>query len=127
MKALLAIGASLTLLLAGCGGGDEENGEEAAGAEGEKIVLTGRDFEFDPSTVTIDSAGTYTFELKNEGGTIHALEIEGNGAEEETPEIGPGEEAEVTIDLSAGEYEFYCPVDGHRAQGMEGTITVSGG
>ena len=127
MKALLAIGASVILLLAGCGGGDDEGGEEAGGAEGEKIVLTARDFEFDPSTVTIDAPGTYTFELKNEGGTIHALEIEGNGAEEETPEIGPGEEAEVTIDLSAGEYELYCPVDGHRAQGMEGTITVSGG
>ena len=25
-----------------------------------------------------------------------------------------------------GEYEFYCPIDGHREQGMEGTIVVGG-
>jgi len=23
-----------------------------------------------------------------------------------------------------GTYEFYCPVDGHRDQGMEGVLTV---
>ena len=116
------------LVLAGCGGGDDNGGNgEASGAEGEKIDVIARDFEFDPSTITIDSAGSYTFELKNEGSATHALEIEGNGVEAETPEIGGGEEAEVTIDLAEGEYELYCPVDGHRQQGMEGTITVGGG
>ena len=78
-----------------------------------------------PPTVTIDAAGTYTFEATNDGGTDHALEIEGNGIEEETDTIGPGESASVTVDLEAGTYEMYCPIDGHRDQGMEGEITVS--
>ena len=35
-----------------------------------------------------------------------------------------GETSEATVDLKAGEYEYYCPVDGHKAGGMEGTLTV---
>jgi uncharacterized cupredoxin-like copper-binding protein len=30
----------------------------------------------------------------------------------------------VTVDLKAGKYEFYCPVDGHKQAGMKGTLTV---
>jgi uncharacterized cupredoxin-like copper-binding protein len=30
----------------------------------------------------------------------------------------------VTVDLKAGKYEYYCPVDGHKDAGMEGTLTV---
>ena len=52
------------------------------------------------------------------------MEVEGNGVEEESDTIGKGETAEVTVDLKAGEYEFYCPVDGHKAGGMTGTLTV---
>jgi plastocyanin len=30
------------------------------------------------------------------------------------------------VDLAAGTYTFYCTIPGHRAAGMEGTITVTG-
>jgi len=54
-----------------------------------------------------------------------ALEIEGQGVEEETETLSPGSSGEVTVTFAkTGTYEFYCPVDGHRGQGMEGTLTI---
>jgi uncharacterized cupredoxin-like copper-binding protein len=113
--------------LAGCGG-DDSGGEETTGTtstSAQTFSISAMDFSFSPSTVTVDAPGTYTFELTNDGGTDHAIEIEGNGSEERSDTVSPGESASVTIDLQSGTYEMYCPIDGHRAQGMEGEVTVS--
>ncbi len=71
------------------------------------------------------SAGTYTFVATNSGETTHALEIEGEGLEEETDDLSPGDSGSLTVTLEAGDYTLYCPVDGHRAMGMEVQITVT--
>ena len=52
----------------------------------------------------------------------HAVEVEGNGVEEESETVTGGE-TELTVDLEAGEYTYYCPV-GSTARTMEGTLTV---
>ena len=119
----------VVLVLAGCGSDDESSSETTTGgAEAANTVdVTASDFKFDPGTLTVDAAGTATFRLTNDGGTTHALEIEGQGIEEETDEIAPGETAEVTVDLKEGQYEFYCPVSNHKELGMEGTLVVGGG
>jgi len=36
---------------------------------------------------------------------------------------GPGTQA-LTWDLKPGTYTIWCPVDGHRAKGMQTTLTV---
>jgi plastocyanin len=122
---------SLLLLLslpavAACGSDGGEEGDEG-GAALETVEVVGTEFKLEPSTVELAEPGTYTFRFRNEGGTVHALEIEGNGLEDETEEIDAGETAELTVDLEAGEYELYCPVGNHRDQGMEGTVVVGGG
>ncbi len=121
--ALLTI-ALVVPLAAGCGGGDE--GGQSGGGGGKTVGISARDFAFAPSKITVP-AGTVTFDLTNDGKATHALEIEGNGVEEESDEIGPGESTKLTVKLDDGEYEIYCPVDGHKERGMTGTVTVGGG
>jgi plastocyanin len=115
------------LPLAACGSDDNGDGATTAAAAGETIEVSATEFAFDPPTIELDQAGEYTFRLTNDGGAPHALEIEGAGIEEAaTDTIGPGETAELTVELQDGEFEMYCPVDGHRDQGMEGTLVVGG-
>ena len=121
------------LALAGCGGGygssSGNNGTTtaAAPAAGHVVSLSESEYKISPSTVSVANAGKVTFDVKNMGQITHALEIEGNGVETKTMSIAPGEAASITVDLSKnGKYEMYCPIDGHRAKGMEGTIQVGG-
>ena len=88
--------------------------------------ITATEFKFDPSMVELAKSGEMTFTLVNDGQLTHALEIEGQGIEEESDEIDGGASTDLTVDLEAGEYELYCPVGNHREQGMEGTLVVGG-
>jgi uncharacterized cupredoxin-like copper-binding protein len=121
--------AVLVLALAGCGGdgNDSGGGTTTTAAAGTPVTMSLVDFALEPKTVQLDAPGTYTFMVTNNGQTSHALEIDGNGVEEETDTLSPGDSGEVTVELTAGEYELYCPIDGHRANGMEGTLVVAGG
>jgi len=119
------------LVSAGCG---SDSGGETSGATGgataaagaESVALTATEFKYDPAAVSVDAAGKVTFTVTNDGQETHALEVEGNGVEEKTDSIAPGDSGTLAVDLQPGEYEFYCPIDGHRAQGMEGKIVVGG-
>ena len=65
-----------------------------------------------------------TIEFANESQLPHAVEIEGNGVEEATETVTGADAPPLTVDLKPGEYTFYCPVGDHRAEGMEGKLTV---
>jgi uncharacterized cupredoxin-like copper-binding protein len=122
--ALLALFAALAL--AACG--SSSNQSASSGQAGQAVAISETEFKLDPSSVQVDQAGTVTFRVTNDGAIDHALEVEGNGVEEKSATIKPGESAELTVDLSKdGSYEIYCPVDGHRDSGMEGTVTVGAG
>jgi plastocyanin len=125
------------LLAAGCGDDEDEGGgggastpeatEEAAGGGGggEALTLTadpGGNISWEPGELSA-AAGSVTIKLVNESDVPHAVEVEGNGVEEESETITAGE-TELTVDLEPGEYVFYCPVGQHRQNGMEGTLTV---
>jgi plastocyanin len=81
--------------------------------------------KFNKSTLRAD-AGRVTIKLRNpsSSGKPHAVEVEGKGVEKESRTIQPGGRTSVTVNLKKGRYEFYCPVDGHKAAGMEGTLIV---
>jgi uncharacterized cupredoxin-like copper-binding protein len=116
------------LALAACGSGSSGSGTTGQAAAGQAIAIGETEYKLDPSSVQVDQAGTVTFSVKNNGTIDHAFEVEGQGVEEEAETIKPGESAELTVDLSKdGSYEIYCPIDGHRQSGMEGTLTVGAG
>ena len=122
-----ALATTAVLALAACGGGDEESEATGAGPPLETIEISETDFELQPATVTIDEPGVYTFRAVNDGNTPHALEVEGEGIEAKTEDIGPGETAELTVELKKGSFELYCPVGNHADLGMKGSISVAGG
>jgi uncharacterized cupredoxin-like copper-binding protein len=143
-KRCLACWACLLFLvaLAGCGagggkaGGGEQAGkasatkEESAAAAGpivKTIEVKETEYKLNPAKITLNKPETYVFKAENTGSITHALEIEGKGLEEETKALDAGQSAELKVTLKAGKYEIYCPVDGHRQQGMEGTVRVKEG
>jgi hypothetical protein len=73
--------------------------------------------------------GAVTFTVSNTGSIPHALEVEGQGIEQQTPLIQPGTQATLSLTLRAGTYEVYCPVgeDSHKKLGMETHLQVVGG
>ncbi|MGH3781541.1 MAG: plastocyanin/azurin family copper-binding protein [Pseudonocardiaceae bacterium] len=74
----------------------------------------------------ISAPGTYTFVAVNAGQDEHAIEIDGPGvSDQRTPGVvQPGHSASLTVTLQPGSYDMYCPVDGHRAMGMDTHFTV---
>jgi plastocyanin len=132
MRILSIVVAVLALVVAGCGGSSNKNaGSNTSGATssggggGQQLALAAPadgSLKFDKTTLEA-KAGKVTINLDNPSSNPHAVEIEGNGVEEESDTVTKSKTS-VTADLKPGKYEFYCPVDGHRQAGMEGTLTV---
>jgi plastocyanin len=107
----------------GGGGGDDAGGD--GGGAATKLELSadpGGALKFDKTSLRA-KAGTITIAFENPSQVPHAVEVEGQGVEEETEVITEGAE-ELTVDLEAGEYKFYCPVGNHEQAGMVGQLTV---
>jgi len=139
------VGCVCLLLLgiaAGCGGGGNTGGgkeeqEEAppsiaageptvAESPLEVIQVNETEMSLDPAEITLERPGAYVFRAVNVGNVVHSLRIEGNGIEEQqTRDIGPGESADLAVNLSPGTYELDCPVGNHEELGMRGTLTVN--
>jgi uncharacterized cupredoxin-like copper-binding protein len=45
----------------------------------------------------------------------------------EIPDVAAGATAATTVDLKPGKYAIICNLPGHYAQGMYGSLTVTGG
>ena len=122
----------LVVALAGCGGGGKNSAKKQASVApasgGTTIQVKETEYHLAPSTIKVASTGTVTFDAKNAGQIGHALELEGNGVEQKLGTISPGSSGKLTVKLSKkGTYELYCPIDNHRAMGMQATVVVGGG
>jgi plastocyanin len=71
------------------------------------------------------AAGPVTIEFDNPGSIPHDVVIEdADGNEVARTDVISDDTTTADGELEAGEYTFYCSVDGHRDQGMEGPLTV---
>lgn len=152
LRHLTVVLATLALAVAGCGDDDDDNGGgnggsggsggaggsetqggggetggDAAEGGGTRLKLAADPsgaLKFDKTSLEA-KAGAVTIAFDNPSSVPHAVEVEGNGVEEETDVVTSKSAKPLTVDLKAGEYEFYCPVDGHKQAGMKGTLTVN--
>jgi uncharacterized cupredoxin-like copper-binding protein len=134
-KLLVTLLIALPLAFAACGddedtttaaAGDTATTEETttpSGGGGEVVAISETEYKIDPANPTV-AAGSVTFEVANDGSAPHDLEIEGNGVEEKTATIQPGDSDQLTVDLQPGTYTLYCTIDGHEDLGMKGELTV---
>jgi uncharacterized cupredoxin-like copper-binding protein len=71
------------------------------------------------------AAGPQRFRVINSGKQTHNFVIEGAGISQKlASDLTRGDTAELTVNLPAGSYTVYCPVDGHRGKGMQRAIVV---
>jgi plastocyanin len=143
MPKLLVLGvASAALAVAGCGGGGGGSSASApsttpasatstpasSGGGGAASNLSiaadaSGKLAFDKKTLSA-KAGKVTITMDNPSSLPHAIAVTGNGAQASGTTVTKGGKSTVTVTLKPGKYTFYCPVDGHRAAGMQGTLTI---
>jgi plastocyanin len=99
----------------GAGGGKSSNLTLSADPSGQ--------LKFDKSSLSA-KAGSVTITMDNPAPVPHAIAVEGNGIDKDGQTVSKDGKSTVTATLKAGTYTFYCPVDGHKAAGMKGTLTV---
>ena len=88
------------------------------------VTATETEFKIALPSSTI-AAGSYSFDVKNDGKIEHDFVIKGNGVDEKTPTIGAGESATLDVDLKPGTYDVYCSIPGHKQAGMDVKLTVT--
>ncbi|HET9017645.1 MAG TPA: plastocyanin/azurin family copper-binding protein [Thermomicrobiaceae bacterium] len=122
---LLAAAAVLAVTLAACGGSGGSSNSGSSGSSN-SINVTETEFKITPNTFSA-KAGKVTFVIKNAGTVQHDITVDVNGKAESSPLVNPGQTATwtTTSSLTAGTYQVYCSVPGHRQAGMTATLTVS--
>ena len=136
---LIAMVCAFAIPVAGCGGDDDSGGSSSSGGSttkestsssgggGQTLTLTADPsgaLKFDKTSLTA-KAGKLSVVMDNPSSLPHAIEVEGKGQELKGDTVTKGGVSKVSGTLKPGTYDFYCPVDGHKAAGMKGTLTVN--
>lgn len=69
-------------------------------------------------------AGKLEIDSKNVTSTPHDIAITGNGVHQVGKTVSNGGVSMISVNLKPGKYTYFCTLPGHRAAGMQGTLTV---
>lgn len=101
---------------------DDPCATPGAGESDDVVVVEMVDIAFMENEITIPADTDVTFQFINQGNLQHDFKID--DPEVYSGMLNNGQEAELVVNLPAGEYEFYCTVPGHKEGGMVGTLIV---
>ena len=123
------------LALAGCGSSSSStstpasaptSSSAAVGAGSTVSVAANSEglLHYEPSSLTA-KAGSVSISFKNASPLSHNITVaNSSGAVVGATATFTGGTRILALNLKPGSYKFYCTVPGHRAAGMEGTLTV---
>ncbi len=87
-----------------------------------EFTVTGKNFSFSPSTITVKKGDKVKITFINQSG-FHDFKIDEFGVATPQKQSPDTEILEFTAD-KAGSFEYYCSVGSHRSMGMRGTLQV---
>src|SRR5438874_12107718 len=128
--------AVLAMIAAGCGSSSNSSTSTGASATQPSGAASGGgqpvSLSADPNgalkftqTSLAAKTGKVSLQMSNpsSSGIQHGIAVEGNGVDQDGPIVQPGGTSTLSVNLKPGKYEFYCPFDSHKQQGMTGTLT----
>jgi uncharacterized cupredoxin-like copper-binding protein len=135
MTAIAVPLALLALTVAGCGSSSDSSTTStgvastqpaSGGGQTEKLSADPNGALSFTQTSLSAKAGKVTLQMTNpsSSGIEHGIAVEGNGVDQDGQIVQPGATSTLSVNLKPGKYEFYCPFDSHKQQGMTGTLTV---
>ena len=140
LSVALAIAAIAPFGLIACGDDDDESSDDSAATTEETTDETTEASSGGGSTVSITAAadgslayeedsveaeaGTVTIEFDNPASLGHDVKVEGPDGDLGGTDVISEDTATADLELTPGDYTFYCSVSGHREAGMEGDLTV---
>lgn len=134
VRGALIGGAAVLLAVVGCGSGSktQTNAPVATAPAAPKpeahVDVHETEFKLSPAQLNGGDVGLVRIKVFNDGKIAHSLAVDGpNGVVYLDGQVDPGKTGTLEVDLDKpGTYTMFCPLDGHRAKGMVGSVTVGG-
>jgi plastocyanin len=115
---------------AGADASAENDGGTASGGlttSARKVSITAVEFKYTPNRITAKRSEALLITLMNRGTVPHNLRfVLPSGNKQLKNNVNPGSTGVLTLiaPAAAGSYDYYCPIDNHRALGMTGKLVV---
>jgi plastocyanin len=129
LTSLVLVAAAMTSAIVTAGEETESQASEGGGAPaatGRTLALTadpGGALKFDKTSATVFS-GRVEVTLTNRSAVEHNVTIAKGSEKVGATQTITGSSTKTVVSLEPGDYVFFCSVEGHRASGMEGALTV---